>query len=56
MPSWIEKLTDRQDTNPKNCQTFNLAYLLGPFSVLNNGKNGGFLDNEDSNIIELTNK
>lgn len=50
-PSWIEEKTDTLDNDPRNMKTFNLKYLLEPFSVLNSDK---YIDNE--NIIQLTKK
>lgn len=56
-PSWIENMTDTIDTpEPNDMKTFNLKYLLESFSVLNSGDANGFLDEDNRNVIQLTNK
>ena len=57
-PSWIENMTDTIDSpKPNDMKTFNLKYLLTPFSVLNSGDDAnGFLDEDNRNVIQLTNR
>lgn len=50
-PNWIDASTSDDDKEPDSTKTFNLKYLLYPFSQLNGGDESGYID--EKHIIKL---